>query len=64
MSRLVSIALGTALLATTTGAGGVEQPPKTSCIHPVSHQFDFWIGRWDLTENGKPAGTNHMVSAV
>ena len=30
------------------------------CAHEDSHQFDFWIGEWDVSANGKPAGVNRI----
>jgi hypothetical protein len=33
--------------------------PSAACASPEQHQFDFWIGRWDVkTPKGKQAGTN------
>lgn len=30
---------------------------------PVNHDFDFWLGDWDVTTpDGKPAGTNRIES--
>lgn len=46
-----------AIAAVSSGAG---QPPKPGCSDPVAHQFDFWIGHWEVTANGKPAGTSHI----
>ena len=31
-----------------------------ACDGRVYHQFDFWLGRWAVTEQGKPAGTNQI----
>ncbi len=31
-------------------------PPK--CDGPEFRQFDFWVGDWNVTVGGKPAGTN------
>ncbi len=33
-------------------------PKIPNCSAPQHHQFDFWIGRWDVfdTQTGKPAG--------
>ena len=31
-----------------------------ACDAPVYRQFDFWLGRWIVTEQGKPAGTNRI----
>ena len=37
-------------------------------VHPCrtgpSRQFDFWLGDWDVTAFGTPAGTNRVVSEV
>jgi len=30
------------------------------CADEKSHQFDFWIGEWNVTAGGKPAGTNSI----
>ena len=37
-------------------------PPK-GCTSPQDRQFDFWAGRWNVTDNatGKPAGTNDVT---
>ena len=32
------------------------------CDTAAHHQFDFWLGEWDVTANGVPAGTNSVVS--
>jgi hypothetical protein len=34
-------------------------PPNPGCA-AESRQFDFWIGRWNVTMGGKPAGTSHI----
>jgi hypothetical protein len=35
--------------------------PKPPCSSEQHRQFDFWIGRWDVTlEQGKPAGRNDI----
>lgn len=34
-------------------------PPAVPCTAAEKHQFDFWIGDWDVTTpDGKAAGTN------
>lgn len=35
--------------------------PAPSCSSPEHRQFDFWIGRWNVTANGKMAGTNEIT---
>jgi hypothetical protein len=45
----------TALFAETPSA-----PPPAL---PINHEFDFWLGDWDVvTPDGKPAGTNRVES--
>src|SRR5580658_6172521 len=40
------------------------QPPPSACTTPEHHQFDFWIGRWSVTEakTGEPAGRSLVES--
>lgn len=45
-----------ALLAQTPGA-----PPAPDCTSPNHRAFDFWLGSWDVTANGGPAGTNTIT---
>jgi hypothetical protein len=35
-----------------------QNAPPQRCDTPEFRQFDFWIGDWDVTTNGQPAGTN------
>jgi hypothetical protein len=47
-------------------AAGAQEPdsaspaPATPCHSAGYHQFDFWIGDWDVTSGGQPAGTNSI----
>jgi hypothetical protein len=34
------------------------------CNSAEYHQFDFWLGEWAVTEQGKPAGRNSIRSAL
>lgn len=34
---------------------------KYACSTNESHQFDFWIGEWNLVWNDTSKGTNHIV---
>ena len=45
----------------------VAQSPSTPAAPPspppVNHEFDFWLGDWNVTTpDGKPAGTNRIES--
>jgi len=33
-------------------------PPTVGCPGSEYRQFDFWVGEWDVTVQGKPAGKN------
>jgi len=37
-----------------------ESPRPGTCADPKSHQFDFWIGDWEVTSDGKLAGHNSI----
>lgn len=40
-------------------------PKKPVCADAVFHQFDFWVGDWDVTTpQGKPAGRNRIQSIL
>jgi hypothetical protein len=36
-----------------------QDTPRPACA-AESRQFDFWIGRWNVSEKGRPAGVNHI----
>jgi hypothetical protein len=38
-----------------------NQPAAPRCDTPEFRQFDFWVGDWDVTAGGKPAGTNRVT---
>jgi hypothetical protein len=37
-----------------------DEKPKGGCHDPNARQFDFWIGRWQVSQAGKTAGNNHI----
>lgn len=44
---------------TTIPIGAMAQEAAApGCSNPQAREFDFWIGRWQVTEKGKPAGVN------
>jgi hypothetical protein len=52
------LASSMALAQTETG---VEQPSAPAgCSSEQHRQFDFWVGHWDVTSGGQPAGGNHI----
>ena len=48
------------MVAMTTPALSAQQaPPK--CDTAEFRQFDFWVGQWNVTVQGKEAGTNDVT---
>jgi hypothetical protein len=35
--------------------------PRFGCTDPEYRQFDFWVGKWDVTVQGRPVGTNEVT---
>lgn len=54
MKNTSIIAIGTLLLAAAVPA--IAEEPK--CATAEYRQFDFWVGVWDVYEDGQLAGTN------
>jgi hypothetical protein len=47
-------------LALAEGTPAPAGPPPAACETAQYRQFDFWIGTWDVTEGGVPAGRNEI----
>lgn len=58
MSRLPALLTMFAVLM-SPAVSPAQDTPKPTCA-AESRQFDFWIGRWNVSEKGKPAGVNHI----
>lgn len=57
----ILIALWCAVAMSLPGsAGAQDDAPQTNCPQPEARQFDFWVGEWTVTSNGKPAGDNRI----
>ena len=39
-------------------------PPKPPALPPESHQFDFWLGAWDVTTPGGRAAGTSLVQSI
>jgi hypothetical protein len=62
MKRLVAAILA---LGWGTVMAANPQPPPTGCdakTHPEHHQFDFWLGSWDVTSKTAVAGKSRIES--
>jgi hypothetical protein len=67
MRRVTGIVAGIVLAAVAAPPARVEaQAPPASpppdCSGPEHREFDFWLGTWDVTAQGKPAGTNAITA--
>jgi hypothetical protein len=59
MQRSIPALLQVAVMAGfTTGLAGQGNPPQFGCPAAEYRQFEFWVGDWDVTAEGKAAGTN------
>jgi hypothetical protein len=55
--------LGALLLIVGTASAQDEAavaPAAGACGSEKHRQFDFWLGHWDVTSGGQPAGRNHI----
>ena len=50
----------TAIVALLSAGPTAAADPATPCADAKSHQFDFWIGEWNVMAGGKQAGTNSI----
>jgi hypothetical protein len=62
MPRHLAYANSLVLVALSSHPAGAQTaPPAKACTGPEYHQFDFWIGEWDvMLPNGKRAGVNRI----
>lgn len=51
-------AVSLVLMTLVVGVSLAVAQPAPGCSDEKSKQFDFWIGEWDVTADGKVAGTN------
>lgn len=50
-----------ALLAICPPSAAAQGQGRPTCDAPEFRQFDFWVGDWDVTVSGQPAGTNMVT---
>src|SRR5215472_15926856 len=60
LMRTILSAIATLMLSAFSAVAA----PLPDCRAPQHHQFDFWIGRWDVyeTQTGKRAGSSLIES--
>ena len=52
--------LALALFAAATGPAAAQTSPP-GCDSPESHQFDFWVGKWEVHPNGADKIVAHSL---
>jgi len=63
MGMLAIILLTAQLLAQTQAAAPAPAAPPRPCATAEFHQFDFWLGEWDVfNPAGQKIGTNSITS--
>ena len=56
---------GSSVLALVLGTSGVRAAePQQPCSAAEFRQFDFWLGEWEVYEDGARAGTNRIESIL
>jgi hypothetical protein len=61
MRSLLRVSLVAAAAATVCAAAQTPPAPDP-CAAPQSHEFDFWVGDWDVfVPDGKLVGTNRIA---
>ena len=60
MKLLICLALLWPLAAIAQEAESGTAAKARACTSPEYRQFDFWIGDWDVTSGGQPAGSNSI----
>ncbi len=61
-SKFRAAALACVLVCPLGGVprAGEAPPSPAKCTAAEQRQFDFWVGEWDVTEKGKPAGHSRI----
>jgi len=60
MKYVLSLLLLIPLVSTAQDKESIDTAPAAVCSTDKYHQFDFWIGDWDVSSNGQMAGTNSI----
>ncbi len=61
LGGLAAATLAGAAMSAQAQAPAQAPTPKSACAAPEFSQFDFWVGRWDVTGTGKPLVVAHSL---
>ncbi len=62
MKPIVTLLLLLPLAAPVAAQDPVEPAASAACAAPEHRQFDFWLGRWNVTSGDRTAGSNEVRS--
>ena len=54
----INLLLAAVMLVPTTAT---PPPPRPNCTSPQSHQFDFWVGSWEVRPTSRPDIIAHSL---
>lgn len=60
MKVLIAIAFMVPILVQAQEEANESALPESPCSTAKHRQFDFWLGQWNVSSNGQPAGTNSV----
>jgi hypothetical protein len=60
-SKLLPLAIGLTVATTAFGQSKPAPAPPAGCDSPESHQFDFWVGKWEVHPNGADKIVAHSL---
>ena len=60
IARTIRAACLAAIVLAALGAAELRAESESPCSHVDSHQFDFWIGEWDVYVGDDLGGTNSI----
>jgi hypothetical protein len=64
LAGILALTVGETEIVRASADGSSATPAPKPCSSPEYRQFDFWLGDWDVTEAGKPAGVNRITSIL
>ena len=64
LAGIFALTVGETEAVRQSAGGAAATPAPKPCSSPEYRQFDFWLGEWDVAEDGKPAGVNRITAIL
>ena len=58
---ILAALVGASVPLTVAAQAAAASPAARTCTAPEHSQFDFWVGRWDVTPTGKSNVVAHSL---